>query len=42
MRPEYARVNKWNHGFATVEVAADGNFNVENYRISKKGEIRSS
>jgi predicted phosphodiesterase len=42
MNPEYARVNKWNWGFATVEVAKDGNFNVENYRISGKGEVRSS
>lgn len=42
MNPEYARVNKWNWGFATVEVKEDGNFNVENYRISGKGEVRSS
>lgn len=42
MTPEYARMNKWNHGFATVAVDKDGSFNVENYRISKKGEIRSS
>lgn len=42
MNPEYARVNKWNWGFATVEVAKDGGFNVENYRISGKGEVRSS
>lgn len=42
MNPEYARVNKWNHGFATVEVQKDGNFNVENFRISKKGDIRTS
>jgi predicted phosphodiesterase len=42
MNPEYARVNKWNHGFATVRVGDNGSFNVENYRISKKGEVRSS
>lgn len=42
MNPEYARVNKWNWGFATVEVREDGNFNVENYRISGKGDVRSS
>lgn len=42
MNPEYARVNKWNHGFATVRVNATGDFNVENYRISKHGEVRSS
>jgi predicted phosphodiesterase len=42
MNPEYARVNKWNHGFATVRVDEAGDFNVENYRISKRGEVRSS
>lgn len=42
MNPEYARINKWNWGFATVLVGKEGSFNVENYRISKKGEVRSS
>lgn len=41
MRPEYARLNKWNHGFATVEVAADGQFDVSNYRIAG-GKVRTS
>lgn len=31
--PEYARINKWNHGFARVKVAADGTFRVVNVRI---------
>lgn len=33
LTPEYARINKWNHGFAFVELAADKQFNVENLRI---------
>ncbi|MEY3205071.1 MAG: Verrucomicrobia phage [Planctomycetota bacterium] len=41
LRPEYARLNKWNHGFATVKVDADGQFDVTNYRIAS-GKVRSS
>jgi len=33
LHPEYSRLNKWNHGFATVEVSKNYNFSVENYRI---------
>lgn len=33
LRPDYARLNKWNHGFAVVDVHADGEFDVENLRI---------
>jgi hypothetical protein len=33
MTPEYARINKWNHGFAFIDVCADSSFNVTNYRI---------
>jgi predicted phosphodiesterase len=33
LHPEYARVNKWNHGFALVETDKDGAFSVENKRI---------
>lgn len=35
LHPEYARVNRWNHGAAEVIVEKDGNFNVNNYRIWK-------
>jgi predicted phosphodiesterase len=42
MTPEYARVNKWNWGFAFVEVGKDGSFDVDNLRISKRGEVRGS
>lgn len=33
LHPEYARVNKWNHGFAAIDLKEDGAFNVSNYRI---------
>lgn len=31
--PDYARINKWDSGFATVEVASDGNYECELKRI---------
>jgi len=42
MRPDYARINKWNHGYAIVDVAQDNSFNVENLRVSKTGSVRKS
>lgn len=33
LSPEYARINKWDHGFATIEVASDGNYECELKRI---------
>lgn len=39
--PEWARVNKWNHGFARVTSKNRG-FDVYNYRISKHGNVRAS
>lgn len=43
LNPEYARVaNKWNWGFAAVDIAADGSFDVLNMRISEDGEVRKS
>ena len=43
MTPDYARVgNKWNHGAAVVRVEGSGDFDVENFRITSTGEIRSS
>jgi len=41
LTPEYARVNRWNHGFAEIEVARNGEFNVNNLRIAA-GSVRSS
>lgn len=36
--PNYMPLNKWNHGFARVDVKEDGNFTVHNKRIVK-GQI---
>jgi predicted phosphodiesterase len=33
MKPSYSPYNKWNHGFAIVEVDTDGEFRVHNHRI---------
>lgn len=41
LSPDYARVNKWNHGFAFVEVYRNNEFSVTNYRISD-GKVRQS
>lgn len=42
LTPEYARINAYNHGFAVCDVAADGSFDVHNYRIAADGAVRSS
>lgn len=42
LTPEYARVNRWNHGFAMADVATDGSFDVVNLRIGRGGEVRKS
>lgn len=39
LTPEYARINKWNHGFAFVEVDKAGEFSVENMRVGVAGQI---
>jgi predicted phosphodiesterase len=33
MHPKYMPINRWNHGFAFVNVENDGNFRVGNFRI---------
>lgn len=35
LNPEYARINKFNHGFCHILVDKDGGFNVKNMRIIK-------
>ena len=35
LHPEYARINKWNHGAAFVEIDKEGGFKVDNFRISE-------
>jgi predicted phosphodiesterase len=42
LTPEYARVNRWNHGFAWADIASDGSFSVRNMRINKRGEVRGA
>ena len=39
LRPEYMPHNKWNHGFAFIEVDNDGGFQLDNLRIVK-GKVR--
>jgi predicted phosphodiesterase len=39
LTPEYARINKWNHGFAIVEVATSGSFSVYNYKLMQDNEV---
>lgn len=41
LTPEYARINRWNHGAAIVTVHEGGEFDVENFRISA-GKVRQS
>jgi predicted phosphodiesterase len=42
LHPEYARINKFNHGFASVNVEASGEFDVTNFRITNDGKVRQS
>jgi predicted phosphodiesterase len=35
LKPAYARINRWNHGFATIDVDRSGAFEVSNKRILK-------
>jgi predicted phosphodiesterase len=39
LTPEYARIQKWNYGFAMVGVDDDGGFHVENLRMSLDGQV---
>lgn len=38
LHPQYMPLNKWNHGFASIEMAKDGNFKIRNNKIIN-GEI---
>lgn len=42
LTPEYARINKFNLGFAFVTVLSDGAVDVENYRLCLNYKIRRS
>lgn len=39
LNPEYARINKWNHGFAFVQVDPHGDYHVDNLRIGRDGKV---
>lgn len=41
LTPEYARVNKWNWGFAQVNRRSRDRFHVHNLRISSDGDVRT-
>lgn len=38
LHPAYMPINKWNHGFCTIDIGKGGAFEVKNYRI-KNGVI---
>ena len=42
LRPEYARINKWNWGFAMVAIHKNGAFDVHNYRVMQDGTVRTA
>jgi predicted phosphodiesterase len=42
LRPEYAIINRWNHGFAVATVHKGGAFDVHNYRVMGDGTVRSA
>ena len=39
LKPLWCPLNKWNHGFATVNLAKDGSFTVSNRRVLPSGVI---
>ena len=42
LRPEYARINRWNWGFAMVTIHKGGAFDVHNYRVMHDGTVRTA
>lgn len=42
LNPEYARVNRYNWGFAVVHVQRSGAFDVNNFRVMHDGSVRSA
>jgi predicted phosphodiesterase len=42
LRPEYAKFNKWNWGFAVATIHERGQFDVHNYRVMGDGSVRSA
>lgn len=42
LRPDYAKINRWNWGFAVATVHKGGAFDVHNYRVMGDGTVRSA
>jgi predicted phosphodiesterase len=42
LRPEYAKFNRWNWGFAMAVVHEGGVFDLHNYRVMQDGTVRSA
>lgn len=42
LSPEFARVNRWNRGFAFVNIAADNQFDLHNLRLSSDFKVRTA
>lgn len=42
LRPDYARINRWNWGFAMATVHKGGAFDVQNYRVMSDGTVRTA
>lgn len=42
LRPDYAKFNRWNWGFAVATVHDRGAFDVNNYRVMNDGTVRSA
>ena len=42
LRPDYAVINRWNHGFAVCTVHDRGAFDVHNFRVMQDGTVRSA
>lgn len=42
LRPEYAKFNRWNWGFAMATIHKGGAFDVNNYRVMNDGTVRSA
>lgn len=42
LSPRYSRINKWSWGYAVIDVASDGSFNVHNYRLNGRHEVRAA
>jgi len=42
LTPDYARINRWNWGFAIATVHKGGQFDVQNFRVMLDGSVRTS